>query len=72
MCLYPDPNGANNDLVDEKGTLEDIYKFGSKADVVVCCLSLNKETVRLFKNIICDSSEVNVTWSFTCFSNRHI
>nr|XP_048322217.1 glyoxylate reductase/hydroxypyruvate reductase-like [Ziziphus jujuba var. spinosa] len=38
-------NGINEDLVDEKGGLEDINKFASKADIVVCCLSLNNETV---------------------------
>lgn len=32
-------------LVDERGSHEDIYKFASKADIVVCCLSLNSETV---------------------------
>jgi hypothetical protein len=33
-------------LVDEKGGHEDIHKFASNADIVVCCLSLNGETVR--------------------------
>ncbi|KAM7266383.1 hypothetical protein ACFE04_004280 [Oxalis oulophora] len=37
-------NGALDDLVDEKGNHEDIYEFASRADIVVCCLSLNKET----------------------------
>ncbi|GMN65584.1 hypothetical protein TIFTF001_034646 [Ficus carica] len=32
-------------LVDERGSHEDINKFASKADIVVCCLSLNSETV---------------------------
>lgn len=35
------------DLVDEKGGHEDIHEFASKSDIVVCCLSLNSETVRL-------------------------
>lgn len=37
-------NGIIDDLVDEKGCHEDIFEFASKADVVVCCLSLNKQT----------------------------
>ncbi|XP_022143657.1 uncharacterized protein LOC111013515 isoform X1 [Momordica charantia] len=37
-------NGANDDLVDEKGVHKDINKFASIADIVVCCLSLNSET----------------------------
>ena len=32
-------------LVDLKGTHEDIYDFAKEADIVVCCLSLNSETV---------------------------
>lgn len=40
-------NGANDDLVDEKGHHEDIYEFASKADIIVCCLRLEKETVRI-------------------------
>ncbi|KAM6544457.1 hypothetical protein CsatB_008904 [Cannabis sativa] len=38
---------GSDDLVDEKGSHEDIYKFASKADIVVCCLLLNKETVHI-------------------------
>ncbi len=37
---------VHNDLVDEKGGHEDIHKFASNADIVVCCLSLNRQTVR--------------------------
>jgi lactate dehydrogenase-like 2-hydroxyacid dehydrogenase len=37
-------NGPLDDLVDEKGSHEDIYEFVGRADIVVCCLSLNKET----------------------------
>lgn len=33
------------DLVDVKGSHEDIYNFARKADIVVCCLRLNCETV---------------------------
>lgn len=43
---FPGPNYGCNDLVDDKGTHEDIYKFASEADIVVCCLLLNNETVR--------------------------
>ncbi|GMH21777.1 hypothetical protein Nepgr_023619 [Nepenthes gracilis] len=37
-------NDAFDDLVDEKGSHDDIYKFASLADIIVCCLSLNRET----------------------------
>ncbi|KAJ6884598.1 hypothetical protein NC652_031566 [Populus alba x Populus x berolinensis] len=40
-------NGTNDNLVDEKGSHEDIYKFAGESDIVVCCLSMNKETVSL-------------------------
>lgn len=40
-------NAAHEDLVDEKGSQEDILKFASRADIVVCCLVMNKETVIL-------------------------
>lgn len=46
---YLEPHMENNggrDLVDEKGSHDDILKFASKADIVVCCLSMNSETVR--------------------------
>jgi phosphoglycerate dehydrogenase-like enzyme len=35
-------------LVDVKGSHEDIYEFAAKADIVVCCLILNSETVKHF------------------------
>ncbi|KAK2658988.1 hypothetical protein Ddye_005521 [Dipteronia dyeriana] len=41
----PVENGIIDDLVDEKGIHEDSHKFASKANIVVCCLILNKETV---------------------------
>ncbi|TXG53373.1 hypothetical protein EZV62_022542 [Acer yangbiense] len=41
----PVENGIIDDLVDEKGIHEDSHKFAGKADIVVCCLILNKETV---------------------------
>ncbi|XP_059461544.1 uncharacterized protein LOC132190539 [Corylus avellana] len=37
-------NGSTHDLVDEKGSQEDIQEFASRADIVVCCLILNSET----------------------------
>lgn len=43
----PTQNGSSDDLVDEKGGHEHIHKFASKADIVVCCLSMNIQTVRL-------------------------
>lgn len=43
----PFHKGVSDDLVDEKGAHEDIHKFASIADIVVCCLCLNSETVRL-------------------------
>ncbi|KAL3024158.1 hypothetical protein AAZX31_04G104600 [Glycine max] len=38
------------DLVDVKGSHEDIYEFARKADIVVCCLTLNRETVGIINN----------------------
>ncbi|KAJ8769964.1 hypothetical protein K2173_009046 [Erythroxylum novogranatense] len=43
--VLPVENGINDDLVDEKGSHEDIHKFAGNADIVVCCLRMNKETV---------------------------
>ncbi|XP_059638133.1 uncharacterized protein LOC132280045 [Cornus florida] len=40
----PIQNGTNDDPVDEKGRHEDVYNFANKADLVVCCLSMNSET----------------------------
>ncbi|XP_048591788.1 hydroxypyruvate reductase isoform X2 [Brassica napus] len=37
---------SDSSLVDEKGSHEDIYTFASKADIVVVCLRLSKETVK--------------------------
>uniref|UniRef100_A0A2P2JRJ9 Uncharacterized protein n=1 Tax=Rhizophora mucronata TaxID=61149 RepID=A0A2P2JRJ9_RHIMU len=42
---FHQPNAhVYDDLVDEKGSHKDIYNFASNADIVVCCLGLNKET----------------------------
>ncbi|KAL2513287.1 D-isomer specific 2-hydroxyacid dehydrogenase family protein [Abeliophyllum distichum] len=40
-------NGTYDDLVDEKGGREDILKFANHADIVVCSLAMNSETVRV-------------------------
>ncbi|XP_027190861.1 uncharacterized protein [Cicer arietinum] len=39
-----------DDLVDVKGSHEDIYDFARKADIVVCCLTLNNETAGIINN----------------------
>ncbi|KAK4781458.1 hypothetical protein SAY86_015560 [Trapa natans] len=39
-----DASGTNHEMVDEKGGHDEIYQLANKADIVVCCLSLNKET----------------------------
>ncbi|KAK7322364.1 hypothetical protein VNO77_25743 [Canavalia gladiata] len=39
-----------DDLVDVKGSHEDIYDFARKADIVVCCLRLNSETAGIINN----------------------
>lgn len=36
--------GTYDDLVDEKGGLQDFHKFAQAADIVVCCLAMNSET----------------------------
>ena len=46
LFFFSGQNGVCDVFVDEKGSHEDIYKLASKADIVVCCLSLNNETVR--------------------------
>ncbi|XP_057953629.1 uncharacterized protein LOC131147961 [Malania oleifera] len=48
--FQPDRTSVRNgdaiaDLVDEKGYHDDIHNFASKADIVVCCLRMNNETV---------------------------
>ncbi|XP_019199682.1 PREDICTED: uncharacterized protein LOC109193280 isoform X2 [Ipomoea nil] len=43
-------NNGGHDLVDEKGSHDDILKFASKADIVVCCLSMNSETAGIVNN----------------------
>ncbi|KAL1219878.1 D-3-phosphoglycerate dehydrogenase 1 [Cardamine amara subsp. amara] len=43
-------NDSDSSLVDEKGSHEDIYTFAGKADIVVVCLTLNKETADVVNN----------------------
>ncbi|XVF46878.1 hypothetical protein PTKIN_Ptkin03bG0063500 [Pterospermum kingtungense] len=45
VSKVPSQNGDIDDLVDKKGSHGDIYEFASNADIVACCLSLNKGTV---------------------------
>lgn len=58
MGSIPFHKGAIDDLVDEKGAHEDIQKFASVADIVVCCLCLNSETVRLLLCLLLASVEM--------------
>ncbi|CAN7053049.1 unnamed protein product [Brassica rapa subsp. trilocularis] len=41
---------SDSNLVDEKGSHEDIYTFANKADIVVVCLRLSKETAEIVNN----------------------
>nr|XP_043606993.1 hydroxypyruvate reductase [Erigeron canadensis] len=46
-------NGTHEDLVDEKGSHDDIYEFAKISDIVVCCLTMNRETAGVInKNFI--------------------
>lgn len=38
-------NSSQYSFVHEKGSHQDILKFASRADIVVCCLNLNTQTV---------------------------
>ncbi|XP_048437529.1 hydroxypyruvate reductase-like [Pyrus x bretschneideri] len=44
-CQSNVQNCSTENLVDEKCVHEDIHKFASIADIVVCCINLNSETV---------------------------
>lgn len=37
-------NGSLENFVDKKGSHEDVYEFAKKSDIIVCCLTMNKET----------------------------
>ena len=53
VSIFPAPsveNGGYADLVDERGNHADILKFASKADIVVCCLAMNNETIGIVNN----------------------
>ncbi|KAL3830300.1 hypothetical protein ACJIZ3_019102 [Penstemon smallii] len=51
-CKSDDESYTGNDinLVDEKGGHEDILKFASLSDIVVCCLAMNNETAGIVDN----------------------
>lgn len=44
-----------HDLVDEKGSHQDILKFASKADIIVCCLVMNTETAGIVNDTFLSS-----------------
>ncbi|CAN0928168.1 Glyoxylate reductase [Linum grandiflorum] len=46
-----------HDLVDEKGSHKQIHEFASKADIVVCCLCMNKETVGIVNELFLSSMQ---------------
>ncbi|XP_071701200.1 uncharacterized protein [Rutidosis leptorrhynchoides] len=48
-------NSSNEDLVDEKGSHEDIYKFAKMSDIVVCCLSMNSQTAGIINKTFTSS-----------------
>ncbi|TQD91967.1 hypothetical protein C1H46_022483 [Malus baccata] len=50
-CQSNVQNCSTENLVDEKCVHEDIHKFASIADIVVCCMHLNSETGALLVNI---------------------
>ncbi|CAN1235544.1 D-3-phosphoglycerate dehydrogenase [Linum perenne] len=45
QCFTASNGDTMHDLVDEKGSHQQIHEFAGKADIVVCCLCMNKETV---------------------------
>ncbi|XP_010063710.2 hydroxypyruvate reductase isoform X2 [Eucalyptus grandis] len=45
-----DQNGMSDSLVDVKGSHNDICNFAGEADIVVCCLSLNKDTAGIIND----------------------
>ncbi|KAG8389672.1 hypothetical protein BUALT_Bualt01G0003200 [Buddleja alternifolia] len=48
-------SGSQDDLVDEKGTHQDILNFASRADIVVCCLVMNSETAGIIDKVFISS-----------------
>ncbi|KDP31626.1 hypothetical protein JCGZ_14851 [Jatropha curcas] len=51
----PIESGVNDDLVDERGSQGDIYEFAGKADIVVCCLLMNKDTAGIVNKLFISS-----------------
>ncbi|KAL3634718.1 hypothetical protein CASFOL_021772 [Castilleja foliolosa] len=48
-------NVTHDVLVDEKGSHEDVLKFASRADIVVCCLAMNSETAGIVDKVFISS-----------------
>lgn len=48
-------NGTHEELVDEKGSHQDILEFASRADIVVCCLAMNSETAGIVDEVFISS-----------------
>ncbi|KAI4319371.1 hypothetical protein MLD38_032975 [Melastoma candidum] len=43
-------DGFTNDFVDEKGSHSEIYDFAGKADIIVCCMSMSKDTAGIIND----------------------
>ncbi|KAJ0024110.1 hypothetical protein Pint_07289 [Pistacia integerrima] len=63
-------NGVTDDLVDEKGCHEDIYEFAGNADIVVCCLNLNKETAGIINKPFLSSMKKEASSLHAILINR--
>ncbi|KAF8025168.1 hypothetical protein BT93_F2110 [Corymbia citriodora subsp. variegata] len=51
-----DQNSMSDDLVDVKGSHNDMLNFAGEADIVVCCLSLNKDTAGIINDSFISST----------------
>ncbi|CAH9082870.1 unnamed protein product [Cuscuta epithymum] len=54
-------NCIDGDLVDEKGSHADILKFARKADIIVCCLTMNVETAGIVNDDFLSSMRKGAT-----------
>ncbi|EPS66269.1 hypothetical protein M569_08508, partial [Genlisea aurea] len=52
---FQSDDGSNDDLVDVKGVHEDIVKYASISDIVVCCLSMSSETAGIVDDVFVSS-----------------